>query len=735
VEMRYKIVIIFLYIQILWAQSFHIKGIIIDHDTKEALAGANVYVPGTILGTTSDKNGLFSLDLDFKPEYLEISFIGYERKKIRFKFSENEIFLKIMLKEKPLIMSGVVVEGQRTNVPGISMRKISNNTLKNIPPLGEPDVLHSISFLPEIQRTGDWKASLSFSGTAPYQSGIFMNNSRIYNPFHFFGILGSVNPEFVHGIEIYTSAVPIWYENVTSGVVNILNNPFPTKKKLKWNISLLSTSFYLQNSYKKIGFQIGLRKTYFDIISRFVSPIPYGNIDGNILIQVPVNRKIYTEFFFDLSNDFFTKKPEIHDQNNNSIGNFFQNMFYGKYNFGYINSGANVNYSSKLGNFQFHYNMLWDYTHFQKIIQNKFYEKNAKIKWSYRKNKSLYSMGITLQKNDFHYYWISANSDLVEIYPPSTMEMDSSGDGLMYQISGEYQYQKENVNLIFGLAGKIFNDKFNFNFMSGINFKINKKLKLNIQGGYYSQNIASPFSNQELTIKNPLFVLNRTANSLQGSIGLLFALNSAKSLEIKVYGSSSNNLPYWDNISNEFFNNLSVNVFGTTVLFTDKKGLLTYQLYYELNHGVGKLNEDKFLLDWNITHTFKGIWGLKINNDWYVNWTYILRSGYPYTPIYSVYTGVDEKQDVDFGMRFIYGEKNSKKFPFYARMDISLRKLYVKKKFKYILYLQVINLFNRKNIMRINWRDYWLYYTPRGNSDSVIKGFPVIPSIGIEFMM
>lgn len=54
-----------------------IKGIVSDSNTKEPLAGASIYVPGTKIGTYTDRDGKFSLELKDTDVKIVISYIGF----------------------------------------------------------------------------------------------------------------------------------------------------------------------------------------------------------------------------------------------------------------------------------------------------------------------------------------------------------------------------------------------------------------------------------------------------------------------------------------------------------------------------------------------------------------------------------------------------------------------------------------------------------------------------------
>ena len=61
-----------------------LTGTVIDSEMDGPLPGANVILKGTNVGTTTDFNGEFSLDVNVASGTVEISFVGYEKKDIEF---------------------------------------------------------------------------------------------------------------------------------------------------------------------------------------------------------------------------------------------------------------------------------------------------------------------------------------------------------------------------------------------------------------------------------------------------------------------------------------------------------------------------------------------------------------------------------------------------------------------------------------------------------------------------
>ncbi|MGZ8525741.1 MAG: carboxypeptidase-like regulatory domain-containing protein, partial [Chitinophagaceae bacterium] len=79
---------------------FTISGKIIDADSKEPLNSASVYCQNTTIGTTTNKEGEFSLQLKSGGYELIISYTGYQTKQVQITHSDNRIADIEMIKEE-----------------------------------------------------------------------------------------------------------------------------------------------------------------------------------------------------------------------------------------------------------------------------------------------------------------------------------------------------------------------------------------------------------------------------------------------------------------------------------------------------------------------------------------------------------------------------------------------------------------------------------------------------------
>ena len=109
--------------------------------------------------------------------------------------------------------------------------------------------------------------------------------------------------------------------------------------------------------------------------------------------------------------------------------------------------------------------------------------------------------------------------------------------------------------------------------------------------------------------------------------------------------------------------------------------------------------EEEYYNSWDRTHSFSALGNYIFNNKWDMNWKLSLQSGQAYTPIIGYYNQI-LPEGLDEVYRTIPGTRNSARYSPYSRLDLGI--VYHTKLFgsKMDIYVQVINVLNRKNIFR-----------------------------------
>ncbi len=194
-----------------------ISGRVIDVDTKEPLAGANVLVAGTTLGAAADADGYFTI-LNVTPGTYTVTaiYVGYA------KLVQNDIIVKIDLNTKvDFLMSVEAYKGEevvvvakrpivRTDISS-SQTNISKDEIKEMP-------VKSISEAVSLQAGVD---GLSIRGGDTDEmtylvDGMSTNDSRSNTPYT------SMPISAVQEVQVQVGGFSAEYDNARSGVVSVV---------------------------------------------------------------------------------------------------------------------------------------------------------------------------------------------------------------------------------------------------------------------------------------------------------------------------------------------------------------------------------------------------------------------------------------------------------------------------------------------------------------------------------
>jgi hypothetical protein len=124
-----QLLVLFVVVTPIFAQE-QIRGRVIDSETNEPIEYVNIIIDGTHIGTVTDENGFFKLNTtETGKGYLNISFIGYETRRIRISDSNDNI----LLNPDASVLDEVVVVGDNTkeNPAHYILKRIRSNHKKN----------------------------------------------------------------------------------------------------------------------------------------------------------------------------------------------------------------------------------------------------------------------------------------------------------------------------------------------------------------------------------------------------------------------------------------------------------------------------------------------------------------------------------------------------------------------------------------------------------------------------
>lgn len=258
------------------AQAATISGFVTDRSSGEYLPSANVFLSGTSLGALSNESGYYAVTGIPAGSYvLVVSYVGYETYRDTLSLGA-EAYLRRDVKLVPAVLVGetAVVEADRNRderlaQPGFIALQAA--ALKELPSIGETDLLRSLQLLPGIQASSDISSGLYVRGGGPDQTQILLDQIPLYNPSHAFGFFSIFNPEAIKDMRLHKSAYPAHYGGNLGAVLDVTNRD-GNRNSLRGSggISLISMRTMIEGPVGSGSFMVSGRRTYLEPILAYI---------------------------------------------------------------------------------------------------------------------------------------------------------------------------------------------------------------------------------------------------------------------------------------------------------------------------------------------------------------------------------------------------------------------------------------------------------------------------------
>ncbi len=274
--MKFSAVLIFLLLIPASAQAATISGFVTDRSSGEFLLSANVSLGGTSLGALSNENGYYAVTgIPAGTYVLVVSYIGYETYRDTLSLGA-ETYLRRDVELVPTVLMGeaAVVEADRNRnerlaQPGFVALQAA--VLKELPAIGETDLLRSLQLLPGIQASSDISSGLYVRGGGPDQTQILLDQIPLYNPSHAFGFFSIFNPEAIKDMRLHKSAYPAPYGGNLGAVLDVTNRD-GNRNELRGSggVSLISMRTMIEGPLARGSFMVSGRRTYLEPILAYI---------------------------------------------------------------------------------------------------------------------------------------------------------------------------------------------------------------------------------------------------------------------------------------------------------------------------------------------------------------------------------------------------------------------------------------------------------------------------------
>jgi len=255
-------------------RNYRLTGQARNAENGKPISEMAIVVQGKNIGTATDIDGRYSLELPAGINIIETSALGVESS-VKQVIIYNDGELNFDLSESFEVLDEVVLTGNRSRnveqaVTGVTQLEVEK--IKTIPlVLGERDILKAAVTLPGISTAGEGSAGYNVRGGRTDQNLILLDNAVIYNPSHFFGIFSALNPFTTGGVNIYKGSIPSEYGGRLSSVFDINTKDANTERfSGEASIGPVTSNVTLELPIvkNKAALMVGGRATYSDWILR-----------------------------------------------------------------------------------------------------------------------------------------------------------------------------------------------------------------------------------------------------------------------------------------------------------------------------------------------------------------------------------------------------------------------------------------------------------------------------------
>jgi len=708
--------------------SFRIEGVVIDHATGKPLEGVNVVVEGTHYGASSDSKGRFTIKGLSKGRYrITASFVGYEKQTKRVLLSKETVQINFFLKPVSLPLPEVVVRGKkrestsRIELPGGYLRRFAGGITS--------DLFHSLQALPGILPVYDLLGFYVVRGGAPDENGVYIEGGEVLYPYHFFGLEGIFNPDIIDKVDVYLGAFPCEWGEFLSSIIQI--TPKGGKREGSFSFDIANSSIYYGTRIlPKTSLSISYRRTYYDLLAEPLIEMPLPNY---------YDTQLRLEFTPEENQNLSINYLRTRDLWHIAFSYFYEEGE--KIDFTEGDDFLSLNWWAKYGriepSFIFYYNQrIQDLEDSVLSYYGWHINEHLKLYGIHLKGRLLYKFSNTISLraggngsfSDFKFFHY-------ENYPLSgrplcdtfTKASESSYYGSLFTevIIVPYPLLTLNGGLRYDRIEWTGEDKFsprmNIEYRAMENLFFKASFGIIHQQPYrllrYFFSLNDPVYNPGYMFKFDLKAKSATHSVLgfeyhpredillrcEGYYKIFYNLITRRLIEYEEYEYRNGGYGYAE---------------GVELLFQKRKGDISGWMSYALS--LSKRKEDRDSLfsysSFDQRHTFNLSLDYSGIRDWSFSLTFRLASG---RPCDSAVIRRDRYYDLE------YIPKGTR-LPFYHRLDLRIEKRYTYKMLRPYIYIEIINLYNRKNAVDVN---YWIDYKGKLHKE-YITGVPIIPLLG-----
>ncbi|HZS61634.1 MAG TPA: TonB-dependent receptor [Gemmatimonadaceae bacterium] len=275
-----------------------IQGRVWDANTLAPLEAVEVRLTGTTLATETDSAGRYSFAAAPPGTWhLVARRLGYRLADTVINVRDDQTMtVDLHLAAATITLGTVNVTGMSAEQrefldnPGAGSIGLTGDEIRSTPQFLEPDPIRAAQMMPGVVTPSDRKVGFAVQGGAPDQNLVQLDNITLYAPDHFGGLFGTFIDGSVSGVHLYEAGFPAEYGGRMSSVVAVSSNEDDRRGVHgDVDVSLLSSNATVGGGYHALGghgtWEVAARRTYADILENAIAPsvaIPFYFYDGQL---------------------------------------------------------------------------------------------------------------------------------------------------------------------------------------------------------------------------------------------------------------------------------------------------------------------------------------------------------------------------------------------------------------------------------------------------------------------
>jgi carboxypeptidase family protein/TonB-dependent receptor-like protein len=200
--------------------------------------------------------------------------------------------LDLLVERSAVELEGISVEAERSRervrfeeVGGTTVRELDLDAVRMIPGVAEPDPVRAVEVLPGVISTSDYSASFHVRGGSQDQNLILLDGIPMFSPFHLGGLFSVFNADMIDRVELQSGGFPAEHGGRVSSVLDIESDAGRGDFGVDAAVSLLSTRVAVGGrtsdgvanalGLRSLRYRASARRSYFDILFKPAFDFPY----------------------------------------------------------------------------------------------------------------------------------------------------------------------------------------------------------------------------------------------------------------------------------------------------------------------------------------------------------------------------------------------------------------------------------------------------------------------------